>query len=210
MIAEATFIGATGHDWLLLGLGAVVSLIITLVIIYFQRRPKAFGWVLLSDANLIVKDHQGIGSQLEVAWNGDRVTAPRVVEVSLKNVGKEEILASDFDQPVRVHFPNARILEVGQSGASDQAMGGQSFALTSPDTVTVTPVLFNEGDWFDLLLIMDGGDGGPEVTTRIAGQSRPVRQYEDNEFAATTSRLALEILRRSLGGAVSLGVGRLP
>lgn len=99
---------------------AVLGLITGLWFYLLSRKPKRFGYQVISKTRILA--HQSRALPLQVVYEGREVSSPNIIVLRVGNTGKAEILAQDYDGPVKVEFSSSQILSSTVSGQSDDAI----------------------------------------------------------------------------------------
>lgn len=131
----------------------------------FQRQLKRLTYQQSRSADL--SPRAGIFEDVDVVYNGERLTRPWYSRVRIANDGNVEIRPDDFQMPLLVQWEGARLLAVKVTASQPDGLRVE-YSLDG-DTSSIEPLLMNVGDWFDVDVLLDGGQAAPVITTRIAG-----------------------------------------
>src|SRR3954471_13913064 len=66
---------------------------------------------LTVSSSLLAQAHDRLKGDLTVLWKGEAVAEPKLIEVAIRNTGKEAIIKDDYDVPITVEITSGRILE---------------------------------------------------------------------------------------------------
>lgn len=165
--------------WVGAQIGNIISaagLITGFIFYWLSRRPKRFGWEVMSNTPILSSDSGHL--PLKVVYDGKDVSSPNISVIRVGNTGKMELTSADFDGPVRIGFENSEILQVLRSGRSDE---GIDLKLTKDDlkSILCRPTLLNPGEWIEFQLVTDGPLEAPTVRARVAGQASPASGSQD-------------------------------
>lgn len=141
-----------------------------------QRQVKRLTYQQSRSADL--SPRAGVFEDVDVVYNGERLTRPWYSRVRIANDGNVEIRSDDFEVPLLVQWEGARLLAVKVTAW--QPSGLRVECSLDGDSFSVEPLLMNVGDWFDVDVLLDGGQATPAIATRIAG----VRSIEPVERRA--------------------------
>jgi hypothetical protein len=147
---------------------SVLGLITGFWFYWLSRKPKRFGWELISKTRILSRSSRAL--PLEVVYDGQEVDSPNIVVLRLGNTGKAEIHAGDFDGPVRIEFGDSRLLSSNVSRKLDESIS-VDIVQDADKSVSFTPRLLNAGEWVELQFVTDGALETPSVHARVAGQS---------------------------------------
>lgn len=170
-------------DWLRGEWFGVTSVIIGSVLSLFfylrQRQPKTLDYEVVSSLHLLNgKAAHNWMQRLHVRFDNVDVSSPVLVTVRIVNTGKRAVVRDDFVDPIRLGFGGRPFLDVQVTDASsddlrDQAITMQGIA--AHIQVCFSPQLMNAGDWFEVVVLLDGVPDAPTVSSRFADQTRPMR-----------------------------------
>ncbi|MCT9868726.1 hypothetical protein [Paenarthrobacter aurescens] len=146
----------------------VAGLVTGFIFYWLSRRPKRFGWQVISKTEIV--SFKGRSLPLQVVYGGEEVYSPNLIVLRLGNAGKAEIRPDDYDGPVRVDFSKGRMLACDVSRKLNEKIEVE-VTRDTPMSVTVAPSLLNAGEWVDLHFITDGPVETPAVSARIAGET---------------------------------------
>lgn len=177
-------------------LSFVGGVIVSFVFYWISRRPKRFGWQMISATRIV--SAKGRSLPLVVVYDGQEVSSPNIAAIRVGNSGKSEITVEDYDGPVRITFGQSKVLACD---ISERLHGRITASVTKepPSSVVFSPTLLNPGEWLDLQIITDGPLEIPKVDARIAGQTSPV-----GDVAKAQAKSWLPVLYAGL--AVGLGI----
>lgn len=118
----------------------VAGLVTGFIFWWLSRRPKSFGWQIMSQAPILSRGSSHL--PLKVVYDGQDVSNPHMSVVRLGNTGKAELQSGDFDGPVRISFPNSSILQMFISGRSSEEIN-PTISKDSASAISFTPTLLN-------------------------------------------------------------------
>jgi hypothetical protein len=164
---------------------------------FFYRRaekPKKLGWTPNS-RNLIISAAANQRQHLSVVYRGQSVENPYVLELSILNVGKQEIRETDFTEPISIDFGDTKLLAHDIIRRSSPKLTGRFHVETSkPNLVQFTPELLNPDEWMEFQFVTEGGSGWPRIDTRFAGQAIPIfNVYEQRNRSEWWMRIAIGV-----------------
>ncbi len=91
---------------------ALFTLIITLIITFFQKHKKELTYDLLSKTSLI-STQEKIKGKLKIIYNGEEVEDVKLIEIRVTNSGSIAIPSQDYERPLKFTISNkSRILSV--------------------------------------------------------------------------------------------------
>lgn len=156
--------------WLGEQLGNILGVLGLVAGVWFyllSRKPKRFGWQVISRTRII--SHQSKALPLQVVYAGQAVNSPNITVLRVGNTGKAEIHSRDFDGPVRIEFENSTLLSATVNRKFDEGIA-TDFDQDSK-SVTYMPPMMNAGEWVEFQLVTDGPLEVPVVHARVAGQN---------------------------------------
>jgi hypothetical protein len=154
---------------------------VSVIFAWFQRSPKTLDWQLVADQPIVGAGSEHFGSSLTVEWETTKLEDPRVISLRIFNSGKREVLDSDYQSPISIVVPGTEIVAAYVINATVGAYEKGPVPVehnASPrygDVVELKPGCLNPGDYMTVQLIVDGQAGRANVMTRVAGQSRRIR-----------------------------------
>ena len=152
----------------------VLGLVTGFLFYWWSRRPKRFGWELVSRTRLLGSDYDGLRLRLVHGDDDKVVEQPNVVVIRIRNNGKVVLVSADYDVPVEVRFKDCLVIGAKYSDPSGSLRPTQ---ITLEDTTaSFTPSLLNPREWFEIQFVTDGPLEIPEVVARVAGQTKKVQE----------------------------------
>jgi hypothetical protein len=185
MILAAGFLGMDRQTWLSIAIGAIVSLVLSVLFYRLQKMPKTLDYAIHSILDLSAKTSPYLQAHMVVMWHeNQRVEAhplkdPRIVDYRIRNTGKRAIDADDFKNPIEVKTSEGSVVDVLVTRVSHEGVLRLGSILSSSHEVGVfTPTLMNPGDWIDIQVITEGCPEPPELTAWIREESRSMQKRQ--------------------------------
>jgi hypothetical protein len=151
---------------------AIVGLVLTVAVayvVYARQRPrKVIEWWMWLDEALTDVDTRYIADSVRLA--AEQLNTPRIVRLTVYNLGRDPVRREDWDIPATITFPNGRVAHVLTTTNSSD-WDAESVAV-DPHTVRLQPVLMNYFDKITLTLALDGETAGARMQCRIVGQTQ--------------------------------------
>ena len=221
--------GLTTADWL--GVAATVVAVIGIVLsVYFYRRGKEakyLQYALLEDQSLetnapfpgLVIDVSYLpGTKSEqdesraFGTGGMEVTRPRIWKLKVKNAGNRELTKGvDFQDPLLVVTRSGKLVDVYMTAVSREGIrpiGSVAADKPEVESVDITPRLMNSGDWMEMLVLTDGSDDTPELTTWLKGETKAMVEVSPEELEHSIPwvqrRLSRALIAVGAGSAIIL------
>ena len=82
---------------------AIVAIIITVILFFYQRQKKAISWQIISNAPLLKID-EDIKRNLQVVFNGKPVQDIQLIIARIINTGNVPIKSTDYERPINLNF----------------------------------------------------------------------------------------------------------
>lgn len=192
-------------------LGIVIA---ALVAWWLRRERKELSYDELINAPLVSMRDEAVKKRLRVLFDTRPVDDPRLIVVRFGNTGNRDILDTEFEKgkPIILSFGkggyavHAEAFEMNRPGLQptvwqfDESLGNR--VATRGDRVEVDPLLLNQGDEFNVKMLV-GGYSELIVRGRIAG----VKQIEKKKIESYKRRIrrhVVELMQLSIGfGAVA-------
>lgn len=204
-------------DWLGV-LATVIAVIGVVLSIYLYRRGKdsKFLQYTMLRAQSLETNAPFPGLAIDVSYASGNphdeygsarkaipVRKPRIWTFRIKNAGSRELVGdTDFQEPLRVEAKSGKLVDVfvkqvSREGvhAIESLVSGQAEVAS----VSIAPKLMNRGDWMEILVLTDGAEDPPKITTWLRGETRRLQEV-------TQDQLELVKLRKQLMQAGALGV----
>lgn len=194
-------------------IGIVVAIVLGVAAIYgppyLQRTRRelwyrTFSWPLVEDTQ---------DERIRILYNSQPVNSLYIVILALRYRGNQPIRESDYESPISLKFwGRAQVLsaEMVRAVPEDIAINP-----TVEDTgcVSLTPVLFNDGDHVSIKVLVDQYQGLSAVNGRIAGVERIRNERErGNRMGASVTwfiRNSLLIHRTLMVVALIMGLASI-
>jgi hypothetical protein len=157
----------------------VLALVTGFWFYWLSRKPKRFGWELISKTRIISKSSRDL--PLTVEYDGLPVESPNIVVVRVGNTGKAELRAQDFDGPVRLEFARSILMSASVSKKLDESITVDF--VRADDSISFTPTLLNAGEWIEFQFVTNGDLEAPSIHARVAGQDGRVLDVDKRKRA---------------------------
>lgn len=107
-------------------------------------------------------------SNIKMLVGEELLENPWVVSTRITNSGTSPIESKDVDQPLRIEFPDSKIVLVNTPNKSDPLIDSK---ITFKDSIaTINHGLLNQSDWFEIDFILNNKPSSiPSITSRIVG-----------------------------------------
>lgn len=158
----------------------VVGVVGLALVFYFQwwRSRKRLSYKILSNF-LVVSADEEVQDSVEIRYKGEPVKNVKLFIIRLINDGYQPIKKEDFEKPIKLTFPKAKILSADKVELNpdnlDIEMGFED------DWVTVGPTLFNRKDYVQIKLLLSGYTG-MKIDARIVGVSKIKKALDRGDF----------------------------
>jgi hypothetical protein len=150
--------------WVQVGL-AVVAIGLTLWLVRRERRTKRLAYAILSNRPLIT----GHGRfPLEVRFGNAALRRLHLLVWRLVNTGAQPIQTAEYEEPIRVHISDAKIVSADVTLTRPEALHPK-LDLIDPGTVELERRLLNQGDLVEVQMLVDGKPDRITASCRIAG-----------------------------------------
>jgi hypothetical protein len=166
--------------------GALISLVAAVVAVWTVLRETKSLEVSIDEHQLVgIKDD--LGGKLQLLFEGVQKSEIWLVTVSFLKRGSNPVLPTDFDRPLTITLTNTKseVLKCAIRDVRPEQLIVEC-AKTSPNAVTISPLVLNSGDRFRVeLLVSDYAQSGVRLDYRIAGVPEIVRvnDFERKKFA---------------------------
>jgi hypothetical protein len=150
--------------WVYAQLGNILGVVGVVTGFWFywiSRKPKRFGWQVMSKVQII--NFKGQSLPLKVVYDGHDVYSPNIIVFRVGNSGKAPIHRDDYDGPVRIEFTKGKLLAADVSRKFVDAIDVK-VERTSPTSIAFTPSLLNAGEWIEFQFVTDGPLKFPRFT----------------------------------------------
>jgi hypothetical protein len=170
-------IDLTTIDWKVI-LGSIAILVTLFGLFYFQwwRNRKRFSYEVLSNVSLVTTSAE-VQDDVEILYKSKPVKNVRLLIIKLINDGFLPIKKDDFDNFVRITFPDGMVI------STEKVLFHPSNLDTSirheDNWVEVDPALFNRKDYIQLKILVSSNLPLFNVTARIVGVSK-IEKVRDN------------------------------
>lgn len=185
MLAEAWWNEHSGIITLIGTCVGVVAIVITFIVYLIQRDKKTLDWRILANEPILNAGAQRMTHSIKIVIDdGLEVQRPRFVRVRLENTGRREIRPDDFDGPAFIVVPGAYTIRSVALVALRDGIRTPPELQNHGRNCSVSPALFNRGDWVDVQLLLDQvavGDSDVNeifVNSVIAGQTRKGKRLD--------------------------------
>lgn len=188
---------------------AALSAFIPVVIWLVDFDTRGVEVSVISKANLDPSLPDAMGGQMEVVLDGKRIFKPYFVVIEIRNSGNQPIMARDVETPITLSAGPARIsrtqvMKTTPASLSPRFLGDQN-------QLSVSPLLLNPGDSFQVGLLTSGEEPRISATARIAG-IRDVKVVDSTDGKALRKRSLSLLLAFALcvmySGFMTIGAGR--
>lgn len=107
------------------------------------------------------------GDKVTISYDGHPVSNVFLVEVTLINSGNEAIRAEDFDEPIKLHFGEAKPMSVDVTDTWPEEL--EVHLAIAEHEVSLTPLLMNEGDELTFKVLVRDFESVARLRGRIVG-----------------------------------------
>lgn len=147
-------------------LGFVGASILAVVLYLRQRRVRKLAWHTRSEAVLSVEEQ--LRGRIKIMVDDRPETEVHILVLRLINTGNDPIPAEAYEHPIRFTLGTTAILLTARVNNTSQP-SLKPVLKTSPDGLTIEPLLLNDGDWVEIKVIASQFDGPIVVDGRITG-----------------------------------------
>ena len=155
------------YDYILNHLPEIIILVALFIIFSLQIRKKTLTYTILTHASL-VSDSDKAKDNIEIHYKGKVIPNVRLVEIRIKNSGNLPIKPEDYVEPLRIRPYSSRILS---GEVRDMYSVGASIEkeLSNQSEIVLSKTLLNPKDFFDVRLLLSGGNADFSLVGRIVG-----------------------------------------
>jgi hypothetical protein len=163
---------------------AVIGLIIATYAAYYARAalfpPRKRLHVLVKSPTSLLSSDSTLISGIEVKRNGETLTDPFIVDISLKATGRHDIGSVDFDQgrPLSFSLGATTLADVLEVTRHPEDGNVPDYTITEDSRIQIGPDLLKRGTRIDLRMLVDGA---PEVSLDAHLMNTEVRLDENPE-----------------------------
>jgi hypothetical protein len=180
----------------------LVALILTALIFYWQRKKKALdyetnGGIKLTNIEGEVKD------RISILFDGIVVKDVSLFVLKLRNSGSLPILADDFARPIRMIFGSEAEVLTAELLESDPENINPTINVESKNTVSLSPVLLNPGDYIRVKMLLNQFDGDFTLDGRITDVKQIKLRTEGNRTISPLDRLIFIFLIIDVGAMIA-------
>jgi len=155
--------------------GVVLSLIAVLLaatgpVFGRVRKELAFGF-----SSRCLLEHPNVDIQeLQITYDGEKVTRVDLLNIYAMNTGNIPINVSDFQDCIRVHFPeNLKIHSWSRNKSRPDKLGISVSQAENKAELCIEPLLLNPNDYFSIFFVVSGVKPHVKPSIRIAGIASP-------------------------------------
>lgn len=166
------------YAWLIASIVAITGVGINLLITK-NRSKKAFSYRVLLDQPLVTKRRvPGTKGNIEIRYEGKPVEAIRIINVELRNTGGQPLDASDFVEPIEIHFHDFdELLEYAVVKTFPSEFS--PIITACKNVITLQPTLMNQGDWLTVMVLLPTKNPFQiEIKGRVKGV-QTITKYEE-------------------------------
>lgn len=159
--------------WIMVVLTSL-SIFVPLVIWQVDNQGRSLSLTISDRIQLQILEKESI-PEMEVIFNGERISKPYLSELRISNDSRKPIPASDFESPIEIRTASSTKIHSARLKSSESNEIDAKVVFDS-SSVRVNPILLNPGEGFSISIVTSGGM--PEFSTRarIAGVSVPPLQ----------------------------------
>lgn len=170
-------------DWLGLAgtIFGLLAIVVAIAIYFKQKERRTLDWLTTGVFPIISMPSEYHGPEIQVTANGEPITNPIVTGFVVKNTGTVPLRESEFEKPVTFAFPKAKI---NTFALVDFPKDTAAYLDTSDDRTYAQVRLgsMNRGESFKVQFLVDGESADYEITSRIIGETRPMREMTEELF----------------------------
>ncbi|MCZ2857822.1 hypothetical protein [Blastococcus sp. VKM Ac-2987] len=176
-------------------IGALLGFLISWSFFRASRKRKYLAWHLAFDEWLVAPNAP---EGLVVSYDGKNLTRPRMVSINILNAGNRGIDREHYTDDVVVHIADSLIRSVTYNPLRMAPKTQFSFQEES-DRLTIRPVRMNQGDAYNLRLLVDGGTRGDvNVSATLFEESSAPRREADWSPPSSTLSYAMNYVLLTL------------
>lgn len=185
-------------------IGFVITLALAYWSFYYDKYSKSLDVRVVSMTSLKLKTDTDLEG-LKITFDGVPLRVPYLTTLELKHSGSKPITASDFSSPIEITSKSAAsIVRVSVSSTTPKNL--EPTVHMKAGTVTIDPLLLNDGDSIRLDLLSTGGYPDLDVRARIAGVSNVSIDHQPSVKYIAYKGLLLSILMLLYSGLLSEAV----
>lgn len=146
---------------------AVIALGISVIFFILQRNKKSLSYDVLSNISLLYAREE-IQDELQILYKGISVKNVSLLILKIINDGNQPIKTTDFEKPLSFTFSqNTQVLSAEVFKVSPENL--EVVIENQNDRITLNPLLFNNGDFISLKIILNNFERKIKADTRIIG-----------------------------------------
>jgi hypothetical protein len=147
-------------------LGAI-GILATVIIASRQRKPKRVTYDVIANRRIITQTGYQVTKALVVTYGDRNLSDPHLIVVRVANTGKVEVRPEDWEEPLSL-TTSSEIVDSGVVGTSSKDLKVEAAPVESHQ-IRFGKMLLNQGEWFDVQMLVDGPGNVSEASARIAG-----------------------------------------
>jgi len=146
---------------------AIIAVFVSVGLYFKQRRRKSLSYEIIASTSLFSMKEE-IKGKIRILYDDKPVQQVHLIELKLKNSGNMPILHTDYERPVSLNFgEEAQILTTEIREMNPENLGAS--VLIEKNKVTIGKTLMNEGDSFNIKMLVSKFDGKIHFDGRIIG-----------------------------------------
>lgn len=145
----------------------VLAILVTVYVYRKQTKRKKLEYEIITVSPL-VNIRNEFKDSLEIRFDGNPISDPRLLLMRVINTGDIPILASDFEQEITISFGDGTKVHTAEISETNPSSLQSSVTIQS-NHITLKKTLFNEQDWIEIRAILSNFGDGIRVGGRIVG-----------------------------------------
>lgn len=135
---------------------ACVTLLITVIIYYFQKHKKGLSYEILSKTSLLTSKEK-LEGKIKILYNEQEVQNVKFLEIKILNTGNVGIPSSDYERPIRFIFDAEAKILTAEIVKSEPDSLTTTLNITQNEIV-IQPILMNSKDYLVIKAIVSNSE----------------------------------------------------
>ena len=145
----------------------VVPILITIAIYLLQKKTKKLSYEIILDTSLVTVNTK-VKEKIKIFYENSVVTNPNFISIRFINNGNQAISKLDYEDDIVLKFEDtSKIIQCDSPKMYPDNLK-LNFSYDN-NSVSIKPLLLNNGEFFDLNLIIDSPSSKFKIIDRIKG-----------------------------------------
>ncbi|WP_339611554.1 hypothetical protein [uncultured Planktosalinus sp.] len=168
---------------------AFLTIVITLIIFFLQRRKKAISYEITSKTALLTSKEK-LEGKIKILYNNSEVENVNFYELKISNSGNLGIPSEDYERPIRFIFDtgveilSAEIIESNPKSLITELV-------TEGNEIIITPVLMNSKDSFTIKSIVSNSEETEILVDARIKDVKEIKKVGESHFSLIFAGIGL-------------------